>query len=201
MKPRAALLLPLAALACAQNNASVRIAAICAPPTDPSACTFTATCSAQYIGTNVIDVAVTGVLALEVQVDNQLPNNANAGLNRTNTNDAFVQWYEIEYDYTLPKSTGYVLGSGLVPANGSAVISVLAIPQSAGVTAATPQGYVLAKMRLHGVLADTTSFETGVFEIPIRICAGCIGVLTCTAPAVPTYCPAAGQAPASAKCV
>lgn len=211
MKTRLALLLPLVALAsCAQNNASVRVAAICAAPTDPTTCTFTGTCSAQSLDQTTIDVGLTNRLWMLLQVDNLLPNNANAGSYKTNTNDAFVQEYDVEYvGLPIPNSTGSVLGSAMVPAAGSAVISVPAINESVGTLlqgGAIPAGSqvdLVAKLRLKGVLADTTQFETGVFQIPIRVCNGCLGAaLTCTAPAVPVYCPPnPGQLPGSSKCV
>ena len=208
MKTRASLLLPLLTLAsCADNNASVRIAALCAPPTDPAVCAYGATCDAQWIGDAKMDVGVTNRYVAVVQVDNLLPNNANASTFKTNTNDAYVQEYEVEYEGgLLPTSTGTVLGSAHVPAGGSAVISVLAVNESVGNVLAAggiPAGSqvdVVAKLRLKGVLADTSAFETGFFNLPIRVCNGCVGTVTCTAPAVKVACPADGQTPGGGVC-
>src|SRR5574342_645064 len=118
MKTRRALLLSLlSAAACADNNASVRISALCLPPEDPTSCTFSSTCDAQFIGQTVIDVGATNHLWTIVQVDNLLPNNAKPDTFRTNTNDAFVQEYEVEYSgFPLSTGTGTVLGSAVIPA-------------------------------------------------------------------------------------
>jgi hypothetical protein len=211
MKTRLALLLALlAAAACtAQNNASVKVAAICAPPDDPTACVFSSTCTGQYIGLNAVDIAVTNKLWTLIQVDNQAPDNENLATGRLNTNDAYVQEAHVEYTGApLPTSTAPILGSAVVPAAGSSVISVLPIPESVGTylqgigIAAGGQLDIVAKLRLRGVYADTTKFETGVFEIPLRICNGCVGALTCTLPAFAITCPprSAGQLPLSSAC-
>jgi hypothetical protein len=212
MKTRRALLLPLlAAAACtAQNNASVKVSAVCLPPDDPTACVFQSTCTGQYIGPNEMDVLVTNKLWAIIQVDNQLPNNENVATGRLNTNDAYVQEAHVEYSGApLPITTAPILGSALVPAAGSAVISVLPVPESVGTflqgIGILPGGQldVVAKLRLRGVYGDTTKFETGVFEIPLRVCNGCVGALTCAAPAFPLTCPpdSAGQLPLSSACI
>jgi hypothetical protein len=224
MQTRLALLLPLLALAActADNNASVKVSAICAPPDDPTNCVFQSTCDAQTLDRNVLDVALTPAqggnrLWMFVQVDNQLPANGNAGDFRSNTNDAYAQEIEVEYPGTgLPTATAPILGSAVVPADGAAVISVTPIPESignilqtAGVVPAGASIEGFAKMRLKGVLGDTTKFETGAFQIPIRVCRGCLlptivfPTLTCAAGDVPLSCPpnSFAQTPASSKCV
>ncbi|MFL5444667.1 MAG: LEA type 2 family protein [Myxococcales bacterium] len=210
MKTRLATLLPLLALAaCADNNASVHLAAICAPPDDASACEFNATCEAQYIGFTQLDVALANKLWLLVQVDNQTPNNSKGDAFRTNTNDAFVQEYEIEYPGTgFPTARGPIPGSARVPAAGSAVISLPAVDEATTTRVANALPLVgsqidgVAQVKLRGVYADTTSFVTGVFEIPIRACRGCLPVLGCpTLGDVLVFCPQDGQTPASASCV
>lgn len=224
MKTRLAFLLPLLATAgcTVGNSASVKVSGICLPPSDASSCTFSATCGNQYIGRNAIDIAETNHLWIVIQVDNQLPNNEDLSNFRTNTNDAYVHEYVVEYTGTeLPTATAPILGSAVVPASGSTVISVLPIPESIGAVIQAnapgpdavfgtaddvlpPGSYIdgTAKLRLKGALGDTTSFETGVFEMPIRVCNGCLGVLTCTAPDFPVFCPPnSGQLPLSATCV
>jgi hypothetical protein len=212
MKTRRALLLPLlAATACtAQNNASVKISGVCLPPEDPTACTFQATCESQSIGPNEMDVHETNRLWAIIQVDNQAPDNENLATGKLNTNDAYVQEVHVEYSGApLPTTTAPVLGSAVVPAAGSAVISVLPVPEIVGTylqgigIPASGQIDIVAKMRLRGVYGDTTKFETGVFELPLRVCNGCLPALTCTAPAFPLTCPpdSPGQQPASSACV
>jgi hypothetical protein len=219
MKTRLELLLPLIALlACtAENNASIKVFGICAVPDDPSNCSFAATCDAQSIGPNVLDVGQpidqgSNRLWVFVQVNNQLPENTNLNTFRTNTNDAYVHEAVVEYPGTgLPTTTSPILGSAVVPADGTAVISVTPIPESVGAIlqtpGAVPAGSIIdgfAKLKLKGVLGDTTKFETGSFDIPIRACNGCIGALVCNDPNKPirAVCPPNdGQLPASAACL
>lgn len=208
MKTRLALLLALTAIVgCAKNNASVRVEAVCAVPDD---CKFSAgSCDNVYIGQIAVDLGVATGLQLFVQVDNLLPNNGNANTFRTNTNDAFIQEYEVEY-VGLGTFTGIVTGSATVPAGASQIINVNLLPAAAlsQVLSVVPSGSqfdFLARLRLKGVYADTTSFETGDYEIRGRVCngTGCAAVVatTCTAPAVLAYCPAAGQLPTITLCV
>lgn len=192
--------LALAASGCADNTASVRVSMICAPPDDAAKCTFEATCGAEFIGPNTIDVTSPNrSLWLMVQVDNQLPNNRDEKIGRVNTNDAWIHEYRIEYEgLALPEGRGLIEGSAFVPANGSAVISVLAVNQTVfpGLVAGAQ---VLAHMRLRGVYGDTHEFETGPFDIPFHVCSGCIPAFTCTT-GVPVACPQGGQLPASFAC-
>jgi hypothetical protein len=194
MKTRlAALALASLALACADNGASVEPFAICAPPED--ACVFAAECDMQYIGQLALDTSVSSFLWIFVQLNNQLPNNADLSAGRVNTNDAFVTEYEVEYEGAATGSSMGRVPSSVVPASGSAVISVLLQPP------AVPGG-VLAKLRLKGKYADQSSFETAEFEIPITICQGCLGVPACPAgETLKSVCPpTAGQMPLSVSC-
>jgi hypothetical protein len=209
MKTRLALLLALMAVAgCAKNNASVRVNAVCAVPDD---CKFSGTtCSNVYIGQIAVDLAHTNELILFIQVDNLLPSNENANTFKTNTNDAFVHEYELEYVGFPGTVTASVIGSATVPANSSQIVTVNLLPPDAaaqvmGMVPAGSQLDVVAKLRLKGVLADTTSFETGEYEVRGRVCngTGCADVVgkTCTAPAVPAFCPNFGQTPTTPLCV
>jgi hypothetical protein len=216
MKTRLALLLPLLGLAACKvdNNASVRLAMICAPPEDAATCTFAETCEAEYIGQNFIEVTATNFLWTFVQVDNQRPDTTSEDTFRTNTSTAFVQRYDVEYvGLAMPAVKGApILGSATVPSNGSAVISILPIPESVGdfllSDPATPLPVgafrdLVAKVRLRGVYGDTEEFETGEYEIPIRVCNGCpVGFPACTtATDVRFFCPFnPGQAPISTEC-
>jgi hypothetical protein len=119
MKTRLALLLPMLVIGgcTTKNNGSVRLSQVCAAPTDASACSYTATCTEHYLGANVMDVNLTDHLWQVVQVDNNMPKNDNKDTFRTNTNDAFVQEYVVEYaGAALPSVSGRVQGSGMVPA-------------------------------------------------------------------------------------
>ena len=189
MKTRALLLaLPLLALGCRDNRASVQIQAVCAPN---DTCAFGGECDAQYIGFATVDAGLTGHLWVLLQVANQLPDNADKTLGRTNTNDAHVDQVAVEYDGIGLGKAVYDVTNFRVPSNGTAVISAEAIPVALnaqpvlaafGPTAA-PRTMV-ANIRLRGYLDDGSRFETGEFPIGVRVCTGCV-----------TACPTAATCP------
>jgi hypothetical protein len=172
----------LGANGCVDNRASVQIQMICAPN---ETCTFSGECDAQFIGFVTLDHATSArdALWLVLQVENQLPNNADAATGRANTNDAHVDETVIEYvGVALPRA---VVGSNFdVPAGGTAVISAEVIPDAiqagpalqALAPSAEPRE-IVAKMRMRGYYDDATRFETGEFPVTIRICSGCAPVL------------------------
>jgi hypothetical protein len=41
---------------------------------------------------------------------------------------------------------------------------------------------ILAKVKGKGIFGDGTSFETPVYEVPVTICNGCLGPVTCSDP-------------------
>lgn len=210
MKTRlATLALSFLALAgCAENNASVAITTICATPDDPLQCAFSATCDAQPLGPNVLDTSFSpNQLWLFVQVDNQLADNASLDDYRTNTNTAYVQEFEVEYEgATLPVAAGSILGAATVPAGGSAVISVVPIPAAitamlAGLVPVGGSMEIAAKLKITGVYGDTTKFESGFYRIPVQVCDGCITLPVCAAGEIRAACPSATQRPATVLCV
>jgi hypothetical protein len=192
MKPSLALLLAALVAGAAgcqrDNDASVTTRAICMPTDD---CTFADTCDAQYIGFPTLDVAVSDSMWIFLELANQLPNNADAALGRTNTNDAQITEAEIEYERVALPSVR--VGSAfLVPANGSAVISVEVIPDrldaAAALQAFAPTAEpreMIANIRLHGEYPSGEDFETGEFPVAIRICTGCLGIQCGGAPTCP----------------
>jgi len=193
MKTRlAALALATLALACADNGASIEPFAICAPPEEE--CVFSSECDLQFIGRLALDQAVSPQLWIFIQVNNQLPVNGDLSAGRVNTNDAFVTEYEVEYEGAASGSSMGRLQS-VVPASGSAVISVFLQPPPA-------TGEVVAKLRLKGNYADQSDFETAEFEIPITVCQGCLGFPGCPVGEVLTsVCPpTAGQSPIAVTC-
>lgn len=198
MKTRlAALALALAGAACTgDNNASIQVQQICAPTED---CTFAATCDMQYIGVVTMDTALTDQLWLFLQVNNHLADDADEQRGKLNTNDAYVEEYEVEYEgLAAPDVSGRL--QTLVPAGGSAVVSVFPIPSTVGAMIATT-GDVIAKLRLKGKYADESSFETAQIDIPIRICSGCTAVPVCESGAAAGLCPPnPGQLPVAASC-
>lgn len=216
MKTRALFLAPLLALlACeAKTNAPVEIAAICLPPDDAAVCSFSETCDAQFIGMNAMDTSVTSALWLVIEVQNQTLNNADPDTRPggVNTQDAFVHEARVEFDGApVSESRFPILGSARIPAEGTAVISVLAIDERVGAQFASllpslgDSVDVIGHMRLRGEYQDTTDFETGDFDVPIRVCNGCLGatlsVPCATAGDVRFICPPNdGQRPLTTAC-
>src|SRR5512138_781996 len=94
---RLALLVVAALLACRKNDASIEIYAVCAPPDDAEKCESSGKCDRFLLGRPAVWTRIspgtppTGVyqndLTLILQVNNQLPNNANGDAFRVNTND------------------------------------------------------------------------------------------------------------------
>lgn len=183
MKTRLSVLaLASLALACADNNASLEMSGICVPP---DSCSFEAKCDAYVMDPTVLDIATapSGVLFLPIEVKNQLADNADISVGRVNTNDAFVQEFEVDWkDAALPPEIGRIQQT--VPASGSTVVGVWIAPPTAA------SRYV-ANVRLRGIYADQSHFETAQFAVPVTVCSGCLAAQTaCTAP-----CPQAGQWP------
>jgi hypothetical protein len=198
----AAAALTLAATACVDNNASLQWVAICAPPDDATDCVFAETCDAQYIGEVALDTSVSNFLWLFVEYANNRFRTDDPDQGQLNTADAYIQGYDVEFEgigLSVPASA-HDVPSYWVPAEGTAVVSVF-VP----VTATAPAGgvYVTALIRTRGVYGDGASFETAAIEVPIFMCAGCLGIPTCP-PATPTLvatCPPTfGQLPLSGAC-
>jgi len=184
MKTRLALLGVVSlALACTVgNNASVEVYGICVPP---DKCTFGGKCDTYAMDPPILDLTTspTRVLWLPIEVRDQLANNADPSVGRVNTNDAFVQEFEVDWkDAALPPQIGRIQQT--VPTDGSSVISIWLTPPAA-------VGRYVADVRMRGIYANQSHFETATFEVPVVVCAGCLAAqATCTKP-----CPDVGQWP------
>jgi hypothetical protein len=200
MKTRtlAAAALALGLSACAAEFSPVGIFAICSPP-DPDAttgsCLYPATCDTVFAGTPVLDAQVAQVdFRLPVQIDNSMTDNANAVDGRINTNDAYIQSFEMTYSGAAlpPWSVGAAI---TVPTAGSSG-AVLRLIRVADFPALAPAGSattnIVVNVRAHGVLTSQDSFTSAWFKIPVTVCSGCLASsFACTAPAVLVTCPSA----------
>jgi hypothetical protein len=205
-----AVALAAAATSCSVKAPSVAFSAICAPP-DAGNCTFASTCDAQSIGPPTMDVAHTSQLWLTVEVHNQAVDNTDETIGRVNTQDAYLQEVDVSYSGALAIPASASRMQEMVPAGGTAVLSVFAIPTSAGLTGASVGAGstvgVIAKVKGKGIFGDGTSFETPDFEVPVDVCNGCIGQPVCAAGTTLVVCPPSdrspvevGQSPQSAAC-
>ncbi len=185
--PPALAALVLLAGGCVQKGMdTINVDGICSLP---DTCSFSAgACSTFELSRPVVDVSLANSLQLYLNVRNQLPVGGEEG-STTNTHDAQVKDASISYD--AAGGGALALGGssmdtfGTVPAAGAAVVKVYVIPEEAmvrlaalGVPAFTPTApnyweYV-ARVRLSGTYQDTSKFESGDFEVPFRVCNGCL---------------------------
>jgi hypothetical protein len=221
MKIRAlAVLVPLLALAgCADNNVSIQVFGICAPPAEE--CSFAGKCDAYTLDRLRLDVAQAGFYWALIEVHNNTGNNQDNSAGRPNTHDAYVEEFSVEYELPLIPGTTPAIptmvtervesGPTVVPAEGTSIVSVFPITPAVATALrdrlTTETVEVVAKVRLRGFYADQTRFETAEFPLPIQVCdgAGCVPLLDCDAtlagiqPPIDA-CPQLGQAPASPFC-
>jgi len=204
MKRTSLLLLAVLAAACTRPEATVSFTQVCLPP-EAGSCLFPSACDAQYIGTYTLDLDQSSRLWLVIELRNQHPNNTDLTVGQVNTGDAFIEEIEVSYDSPVAiAGISYRVQSN-VPANGSSVTSVFPFD---GIAAATiPLGAsvpVVAKVKAKGKFGDGGSFETAEFDIPVRLCRGCVPALPACAATAPTRitCPpnSAGQVPISVAC-
>jgi len=207
----------LLATACVDDKPVVQMKHVCAPPDDATACSFDAECDGVYLGEYVFDVASASRLTLFVEVANQMLDNANPELGRVNTHDAYVQQADVTYRGALALDPTTHLLQRMVPANGSSVVTLFPITEASAAQIGTlglPAGAsaeIVAEVRLRGKLGDeSTEFDTAAYEIPIRVCNGCVPVFGCVDPLqflvtcppdLVTLAPLQGQHPLGRACV
>ena len=201
------------------DRGSVRFEALCFPPT-PDAngnCPFTSgTCDAVLAdGHLFVDLTTSGetkcpaplldptqcmTLEYPIQIDNLRPNNSDNTVGRTNTNNAFIDRFDMRYEApgfaTLSASVNQ---SVMVPAAGSTVAVVTLIPASAGkaIADALPAGPTegVIHVKAHGRYGDDTEFDTAEFSVPVAVSQGVIGPFACadTTKKLAGVCPQQGQ--------
>jgi hypothetical protein len=167
----------------------VSIFAICAPPvpdTTTGACLYPATCDAVLVGTPILDVTTAQLdFRLPVQINSSLLNNSGGG--SINTNDAFIQSFEMNYSGASLAS--WSVGAAItVPTAGSSSAVLRLIPV-AYFPALAPTGSasrsIVVNVRAHGVLATQNPFTPAWFSVPVAVCSGCLAsYFTCIPPAV-----------------
>jgi hypothetical protein len=193
--------LALGLSACAAEYSAVGIYAICAAPTPDStsgACVYPATCAATFGGTPLLDVATARLdFRLPVQIDNSLTDNSSASSGRINTNDAFIQSFEITYS-GVSIDPWNVAAAITVPTAGSSGALLSLIPyQSFGSIPVTGSSrtHLVVNVRAHGILASQSSFTSAWYPVPVDVCSGCLAGAVCPPGSMLASCPstAAGQ--------
>jgi hypothetical protein len=194
----AAAALALGLSACSAEFSPVGIYAICsapAPDTTNGSCLYPATCDTVFAGTPVLDATVAEVdFRLPVQINNLLTDNSSTADGRINTNDAYIQYFDMTYA-GAPLDPWTIAASITVPTNGSSgavlrLIPVEYFPKVVPPGASTLS--ILVNVRARGVLASQSSFTTAWFQVPVSVCAGCLASsFTCATGAVLASCPSA----------
>ncbi|HET8723215.1 MAG TPA: hypothetical protein VFM53_03350 [Anaeromyxobacteraceae bacterium] len=170
--------------ACAAEFNAVAIQAICAPPvpdTDGS-CTYPATCSDTLAGTPVLDVTTAQLdFRLPVEIRNALQDNSSQIDGRINTNDAFIQSFEMKYAGTSLAAWS-VPAAVTVPTQGTASAVLRLIPvQYFGSISPPPAATttITVSVRAAGVFSSQSGFTTAWFDVPVAVCAGCLAASPC----------------------
>jgi hypothetical protein len=200
------LALALAATACTKEAPTVSFGPICVPPDSADTCTFAATCDAQFIGESYLDVTQTDRLWLVVEMTNSVADSSDSSSGRVNGQDAYLQELRATYAGALALPPTRIRVASTIPAAGTQVVSAFLFEGAGLVPASVAAGAtanVVVKVTGHGVFGDGSSFETPPWEVPVKVCSGCVG----PRPACPTagdvlfVCPPNwGQSPASATC-
>jgi hypothetical protein len=173
------LLLSAAAIACTvENDASIRVTAICTEPKPAAngACVYPAKCDTLQMELWGDLLAVNQVFA-PVQWNNNLPDNSDVASGLLNTNVARVESYRISYaaagvslpDVEVPIIADAV-GTGASQVNEVSIVPP-AIAQLLLPTVAAAPVQVLVYIRAKGHLAGGSSFETAPLRTPLSLAA------------------------------
>jgi len=179
-RPIVALAAVLALAGCQDNNASIEIFGICAPPDDAVKCSGTAVCSLYFAGdrpwvyTSVGGAANVNRLVHFVQINNQLPNNADPGTGRVNTNDFIAEEYLYDFQGVPGLTEWRRRANFTIIAEGSFSPVIPIIPEEAmaviqAAFAANSTTLVVVGMRVRGHLNGGAVVETGTYEIAVDV--------------------------------
>jgi hypothetical protein len=173
-----------------QNRGSVQLTELCFPPTPDSngLCAFSSGTCSQVLadGHLFVDLVTSGgTLEYPIQVDNQRQDNSDTASGRTNTNNAFIERFDMRYEAPgFSPSSASFNQAATVPTGGSTVVVVTLIPFSAGGALATvfPDGPTEAviKVKAHGRYGDDSEFDTAEFAVPVAISKGVVREYTCS---------------------
>lgn len=215
MNARALLLVTVVAAfgaaACAENDASMQVYAVCTPPMPDAegACTYPEKCATTIGGGVDADLALTGgTVYMPIQLNNRRAANADATTGHLDTATAWVDGFELSYEGLAAAGGTVSVTSKPLPPGGSGVTVVPLIPAgaissttlSAWPSTETRSGKVFVRAKGHW--ADGGEWETSDnFQIPVRLCNGCTGAApTCSDGSEQLACPQTGQTATYAAC-
>jgi len=180
-------LLVLAAIAggCTKNMESVEVVGVCSLP---DSCAFSGGCDQFVLSRPIIDVSLTNSLQLYVEMQNRMADNTNQNTGGLNSKDAYVHEISVSYDNltsgaSLGGSSSGVLAT--VKASSTSVAKFYVVNETAGTALQTlgvpawdptAQNFwdFVGHVTVKGTLQDQTNFETAAFEVPFRVCNGCL---------------------------
>lgn len=176
--------------ACADNDQSIFVRSVLAPPQNRQngGCTYTADPTAATISEGTLDIALRRqydpmLLAASQMIQRGDPNNTRAESNRVHINGATVRVTDANGGEIAEFST---LGSGnlepqLNNTPGFGVVSITAIDQPTAAKIAPLIGrpvfdykQVVANIKLFGKTLGGVDLESGEFQFPIKVCNGCL---------------------------
>jgi hypothetical protein len=206
-----ALALGLSLGGCLDNPASVEFYGLCGFPDDAAACAPPlGKCDTYQNGQLFAYPAGTNTLLMVAQFNNQRPGNGDTTSGRVNTADARITHYKYKFTANPARALDAWTESYLstpIAAAGTSTVWIPIIPPHtmaqfrAVAPAVAYDGQVQVEITAVGDYTDGTTFEVAPFIVPVNVISGSAPTtITCTAPAVPVYCPSQAQTH-SAACV
>jgi hypothetical protein len=193
---RVALLLVASLAACkADNDASIEVYALCSPPDDAEQCGTSGECDEFLTGRPFAATRISpgsppvGIFQNEfaqfVQVNNQMPNNADEDTFRVNTKDFTIEEYRLSYRSTpgIDIPDFVYKANEVVPAAGTAAPLVTLIPwevmeviddadpvyPSPTAPVSFDGAIVEVELRLFGHTRDGSEIESAPWVLPVEV--------------------------------
>jgi hypothetical protein len=177
----------LAASACADNDGSVFVVGVIAPPIPANGvCTYTIAPTGPFLSAGTVDLGFTNSYTPTVLLGNQLVARGNAQESRVETNRIQLQGSVVRItdaagaelrSYTVAAAGILDPASGTTPGYGSTT-TVLVDPDTAQtlrsqLTPGTTRT-LLTYTKFFGQTLGGTHIESGEYQYPITVCVGCL---------------------------
>lgn len=179
----------LTASACAENDGSVFVVQVMAPPT-PAAdgtCTYTNSPTSAFLGGGTLDVGLATSYSPVMLLGNQLVARGNAQESRVETNRVQIQGSVVRVtdaagtelrSYTVPASGFIDVASGTTPGYGLASTTLVDPDTAASLRTALAGSAstrtLISYVKFFGQTLGGTHVESGEYQFPIAVCYGCL---------------------------
>jgi hypothetical protein len=172
--------------ACAENDQSIYIRHVMAPPTNRQGgtCTYQPDPSQPFLTEGTLDLAVRNNYTATVLVGGQLlargdPTNARAESNRTHMNGAVVKVTDASGgsigEFTSLASGFVDPGQATTASYGMVAVTAIDAPTAGKLAVAVGDSkLVIANIKVFGKTLGGVDVESGEFQFPIRVCNGCL---------------------------